>query len=81
MELNNLLEESKLAGVPVLIFANKQDLINAVPADEVFKSLILDCYFHEFTWNSRSTLANTTLFCKDGGRRQRRHGVGLQECE
>jgi len=32
-ELQKLLEEDKLAGVPVLIFANKQDLINALPAD------------------------------------------------
>jgi len=29
------LEESKLAGVPVLVFANKQDLPTALPASEV----------------------------------------------
>ena len=34
-EMNMLLEETKLAGVPVLFFANKQDLISALPADEV----------------------------------------------
>ncbi|CAH1784855.1 unnamed protein product [Owenia fusiformis] len=34
-ELEELLEEEKLAGVPVLIFANKQDLINALPASEI----------------------------------------------
>jgi ADP-ribosylation factor-like protein 3 len=34
-ELNQLLEEEKLAGVPVLVFANKQDLLNAAPAGEV----------------------------------------------
>ncbi|TPX62020.1 hypothetical protein SpCBS45565_g07090 [Spizellomyces sp. 'palustris'] len=33
-ELHNLLEENKLAGVPVLVFANKQDLINALPGHE-----------------------------------------------
>jgi ADP-ribosylation factor-like protein 3 len=33
--LSSLLEEAKLAGVPLLVFANKQDLINALPADEV----------------------------------------------
>lgn len=34
MELSSLLEEEKLAGVPVLIFANKQDLLNAMPPKE-----------------------------------------------
>ena len=35
VELGQLLEEDKLAGVPLLVFANKQDLLNAVPAAEV----------------------------------------------
>jgi ADP-ribosylation factor-like protein 3 len=35
VELSSLLEEEKLAGVPVLIFANKQDLLNAMPPKEV----------------------------------------------
>lgn len=34
-ELSMLLEEPKLAGVPLLLFANKQDLITSLPADEV----------------------------------------------
>ncbi|KAK3088517.1 hypothetical protein FSP39_020089 [Pinctada imbricata] len=34
-ELNELLEEDKLQGVPVLIYANKQDLLTAQPASEV----------------------------------------------
>ena len=34
-ELHELLEEDKLSGIPVLIFANKQDLMNAVPEEEV----------------------------------------------
>ena len=34
-ELNELLQEEKLAGVPLLVFANKQDLLNAAQADEV----------------------------------------------
>jgi len=34
-ELGNLLEEEKLAGVPTLIFANKQDLLSAQSAAEV----------------------------------------------
>ena len=35
VELNQLLDEEKLAGVPLLIFANKQDLMNAMGPDEV----------------------------------------------
>merc|ERR1719331_1823078 len=38
-ELAELLEEDKLGGIPVLIFANKQDLISAVPADEVVEAM------------------------------------------
>lgn len=34
-EFHSLLEEGKLAGVPVLVFANKQDLMSALPPDEV----------------------------------------------
>mmetsp|Transcript_12333 Transcript_12333/g.21375 ORF Transcript_12333/g.21375 Transcript_12333/m.21375 type:complete len:181 (+) Transcript_12333:87-629(+) len=41
VELNMLLEEDKLAGIPLLIFANKQDLLNAYPAKEVAESLNL----------------------------------------
>ncbi len=38
-ELSELLnEEDKLAGVPVLVFANKQDLLSAMPASDVRSS-------------------------------------------
>ncbi|PAA63926.1 hypothetical protein BOX15_Mlig030402g2, partial [Macrostomum lignano] len=40
-ELFELLEEEKLSGVPVLIFANKQDLMGASRADEISKGLNL----------------------------------------
>ena len=36
MELHALLDEVKLQGVPLLVFANKQDLPTALPGDEVF---------------------------------------------
>merc|ERR1712146_481652 len=36
-ELAELLVEDKLGGVPLLVFANKQDLISAVPADEIIE--------------------------------------------
>jgi ADP-ribosylation factor-like protein 3 len=34
-ELSQLLEEEKMINVPILVFANKQDLMHALPADEV----------------------------------------------
>ena len=35
------MDEEKLTGVPVLIFANKQDLFNAAPASEIAEGLNL----------------------------------------
>lgn len=32
-ELSELVEDEKLAGLPLLVFANKQDLLQALPAD------------------------------------------------
>ena len=40
-ELTELLEEEKLAGVPVLIFANKQDLLSAAKSSDIAKGLNL----------------------------------------
>ncbi|KAK6738672.1 hypothetical protein RB195_020656 [Necator americanus] len=41
MELMELLDEEKLSRVPVLIFANKQDLVSSAPASEISKRLKL----------------------------------------
>ena len=41
IELGQLLDEEKLEGVPVLIFANKQDLLNASSAEEIGEALNL----------------------------------------
>ncbi|XP_061887804.1 ADP-ribosylation factor-like protein 3 isoform X1 [Entelurus aequoreus] len=41
LELSELLEEGDLAAVPLLIFANKQDLMTAMPASELAESLNL----------------------------------------
>lgn len=41
-ELTQLLKEEKLEGVPLLVFANKQDLLNALSADEIRDGLELD---------------------------------------
>jgi len=43
-ELGSLLEEEQLAGVPVLVLANKQDLLGSAPAEEVMKELELTTY-------------------------------------
>ncbi|CAG9332401.1 unnamed protein product [Blepharisma stoltei] len=40
-ELQSLLEDDKLAGTPALVFANKQDLLQALPADEISDALNL----------------------------------------
>ena len=41
VELNYLLAEEALISVPLLIFANKQDLLNALPPDEIAEALNL----------------------------------------
>lgn len=43
-ELSELIEEENLKGVPVLIFANKQDLATASPASEIAEGLNLHTY-------------------------------------
>lgn len=40
-ELDQLLKEPDLAGIPVLVYANKQDLLNAMTAAEVMDALDL----------------------------------------
>ncbi|KAK9817934.1 hypothetical protein WJX72_004505 [[Myrmecia] bisecta] len=40
-EMARLLEEDKMQGVPLLVLANKQDLINALPANEIAEGLNL----------------------------------------
>ena len=37
-----MFEEEKLAGVPVLVFANKQDLVNAARSSEIADGLNLN---------------------------------------
>jgi len=64
MELSELLEEDKLSGIPVLIFCNKQDLISAVPAEEVVETMgLMD--LKDRAWQIQASSAKT--------------GVGLQE--
>jgi len=64
VELNLLLEEEKLAGAPVLILANKQDLITAIPAKELSEMLMLH-NIRDRKWQMQACSAKT--------------GAGLQE--
>ena len=63
-ELQNLLEDDKLAGVPTLIFANKQDLLQALPADEISDTMNLHL-IRDRPWSIMASSAKT--------------GEGLQE--
>uniref|UniRef100_A0A9L0RMK7 ADP-ribosylation factor-like protein 3 n=2 Tax=Boreoeutheria TaxID=1437010 RepID=A0A9L0RMK7_HORSE len=64
-ELAELLEEEKLSCVPVLIFANKQDLLTAAPASEIAEGLNLHT-IRDRVWQIQSCSALT--------------GEGIQDC-
>ena len=58
VELQQLLDEEKLSSVPVLIMANKQDLLNAASAAEISTSLNLNA-IRERNWNILPCSAKT----------------------
>lgn len=58
MELQQLLDEEKLANVPLLIMANKQDLLNALSPDEISAELGLN-ELRERTWQILPCSART----------------------
>jgi len=65
MELNELMEKDQLAGIPLLVFANKQDLLNSAPADEIAVALNL----HEIrdrAWQIQGCCAKTGEGLEDG---------------
>lgn len=64
-ELAELLEEEKLAGVPVLIFANKQDLSHAAPASDIATGLNLHT-IRDRVWQIQACSAVTNEGVKDG---------------
>ncbi|KAI9205327.1 ADP-ribosylation factor-like protein 3-like protein [Polychytrium aggregatum] len=64
-ELNLLLEEAKLAGVPLLVFANKQDLVTALPADEIATALNLNS-IRDRRWQIQPCSAKTGDGVSDG---------------
>ncbi len=55
-ELNELLSEEKLIGVPLLVYANKQDLFNAAPASELAEGLHL-MSIRDRTWQIQACSA------------------------
>merc|ERR1712216_40261 len=65
MELSELLEEDKLSGIPVLIFANKQDLISAVPAEELVEELQL-MGIKDGTWQIQACSAKNGTGLEEG---------------
>eukprot|EP00744_Colponema_vietnamica_P008643 GILI01012323.1.p1 GENE.GILI01012323.1~~GILI01012323.1.p1 ORF type:complete len:191 (-),score=46.74 GILI01012323.1:149-688(-) len=56
VELEQLLEEDKLAGVPLLVFANKQDLIGASGPKEIAEILHLSAV-RDRTWHIQACSA------------------------
>lgn len=64
-ELAELLEEEKLSGVPVLVFANKQDLLTAAPASEIAEGLNLHT-IRDRVWQIQACSALTGEGVQDG---------------
>uniref|UniRef100_A0A914I8U3 ADP-ribosylation factor-like protein 3 n=1 Tax=Globodera rostochiensis TaxID=31243 RepID=A0A914I8U3_GLORO len=65
MELSELLEEEKLKNVPVLIYANKQDLLTAAKASEIAAGLQL-VKIRDRSWQIQACSALTGEGIKDG---------------
>ncbi|EER13188.1 ADP-ribosylation factor, putative [Perkinsus marinus ATCC 50983] len=64
-ELNELLQEDKLGGTALLVFANKQDLLQALPANEISDALHLD-NIRDRTWTIQACSAKSGEGVQDG---------------
>ncbi|RUS87418.1 hypothetical protein EGW08_004793 [Elysia chlorotica] len=64
-ELTELFDEEKLAGVPVLVFANKQDLMNAAQWSEIADGLNLNSV-RDRAWQVQPCSAITGEGVKEG---------------
>ncbi|XP_049808111.1 ADP-ribosylation factor-like protein 3 isoform X1 [Schistocerca nitens] len=64
-ELEELLMEEKLCGVPLLVYANKQDLLHALPASEIAEGLGLHT-IKDRPWQIQACSATTGEGIKDG---------------
>ncbi|GAB6022578.1 ADP-ribosylation factor protein 3 [Chamberlinius hualienensis] len=65
VELSELLADEKLAGVPLLVYANKQDLVNAAPASEIAEGLTLHT-LRDRPWQIQACSATSSEGVKDG---------------
>ena len=65
IELTNLLNDEKLENVPLLVFANKQDLLNALSADEISDALSLNS-IRDRTWSIQPCSAKNGEGLQDG---------------
>ena len=64
-ELKQLLKEERLEGVPLLVFANKQDLLNALSADEIRDGLELN-HIQQRKWTIQSCSSKSGEGLEDG---------------
>jgi ADP-ribosylation factor-like protein 3 len=64
-ELQSLLAEDSLTGIPVLIFANKQDLVHALTADEIIETLKLSM-IKDRKWSIVACSAKTSEGLQEG---------------
>ncbi|GLC42262.1 ADP-ribosylation factor protein 3 [Pleodorina starrii] len=64
-ELTHLLEDDKMAGVPLLVFANKQDLMGAAAADEIAETLQLTS-IRDRPWQIQAASAKNGTGLKEG---------------
>uniref|UniRef100_A0A0G4HL79 ADP-ribosylation factor-like protein 3 n=1 Tax=Chromera velia CCMP2878 TaxID=1169474 RepID=A0A0G4HL79_9ALVE len=64
-ELKELLESDKLAGIPVLVFANKQDLATALTSQEVAEEMKLHTITNR-TWTIQACSAKTGEGLEEG---------------
>jgi len=58
VELSQLLDEEKLSGVPLLLYANKQDLLSALGPDEISEGLNLHT-IRDRVWQIQACSAKT----------------------
>ncbi|XP_022080702.1 ADP-ribosylation factor-like protein 3 [Acanthaster planci] len=65
LELTSLLSEEKLAQVPVLVYANKQDLAMALPASDISMAMDLT-KIRDRAWQIQACSAVTGEGLKDG---------------
>ncbi|XP_068554483.1 ADP-ribosylation factor-like protein 3 isoform X4 [Anas acuta] len=65
LELAELTEDESLTGVPLLVFANKQDLVTAAPAAEIAEGLSLHTY-RDREWQIQACSALSGEGVQDG---------------